>query len=107
MKTTASRAVGQMRASCQQASMNAANTLILLVCLTLRLAMRRTETHNLRSQDTESADGIGGFPQADGRLRPDHCQHPISTPRSSLAAAGLCVAGLRCVSPLSGAAAIS
>src|SRR5258708_29646690 len=42
---------GEFCASCQQTCMNAANTLILLVCLTLRLAMRRDETHNLRSQE--------------------------------------------------------
>src|SRR5260370_8328818 len=52
---------GEFCASCQQTCMNAANTLILLVCLTLRLALRREETHNLRSQERRAQMGSEDF----------------------------------------------
>src|SRR6185437_11557480 len=46
-------------------------------------------------------DGVQGFRQAGQRLRPYHRAHPVSASRSSLAAAVLCLAGLRSVPRIS------
>src|SRR5712692_9073170 len=46
--------------------------------------------------------GLGRFSAADRRLRPDHRPHLLPPPRPSLAAANLCLAGLRSVPGLPG-----
>src|ERR1700730_19026883 len=61
---------------------------------------------SLDLRDGDSHD-LARFSEAGEGLRSDHGTHPISAPRSSLAAANLCLAGLRSLSRISRAAGLS